>query len=81
MKNFLAVGSLAVLLGGCSLIAALDQMDREADQRACDGFGFRRGTDAYSNCLMQQAAQREEEDQRAQRARDRERSERERRRR
>jgi hypothetical protein len=72
MKNFLAVSSLVVLLGGCGLIAALDQMDREADQRACDGFGFRRGTDAYSNCMMQQAAQREAEDQRAQRARDRE---------
>ena len=72
MKNFLAVGSLVVVLGGCDLIAALDQMDREADQRACDGFGFRRGTDAYSNCMMQQAAQREEANQRAQRARDRE---------
>ena len=72
MKNFLTVGSLVVLLGGCSAIAALEQMDREADQQACDGFGFRRGTDAYSNCMMQQAAQREQEDQRAQRARDRE---------
>jgi hypothetical protein len=68
MKNFLAVSSLVVLLGGCNLIAALDQMDREADQRACDGFGFRRGTDAYSNCMMQQAVQRAED----QRARDRE---------
>jgi hypothetical protein len=55
--------------GSRSLIAALDLMDRQADQRACDGFGFRRGTDAYSNCMMQQAAQREEE---GQRARDRE---------
>ncbi|GGC68857.1 hypothetical protein GCM10011504_53450 [Siccirubricoccus deserti] len=80
MKNFLAVSSLVVLLGGCGLIAALDQMDREADQRACDGFGFRRRTDAYSNCMMQQAAQREAEDQRAQRARDREAFERVRRR-
>jgi hypothetical protein len=80
MKNFLAVSSLVVLLGGCGLIAALDQMDREADQRACDGFGFRRGTDSYSNCMMQQAAQRQEEDQRAQRARDREAFERARRR-
>ena len=53
MKNFLAIGSLVVLLGGCGLVAALDQLDREADQRACDGFGFRRGTDAYSNCMMQ----------------------------
>ncbi len=86
MKNFFTVGSLVVLLGGCGAIAALEQMDREADQRACNGFGFRQGTEAYSNCLMQQAAQREERDQRAQRARDREaferaRHERERRRR
>ena len=65
MKTFLAVGSLVALLGGCGVIAALDQMSREADQQACDGFGFRRGTDAYSNCMMQQAAQREQEDQRA----------------
>ena len=79
MKNLLAVGSLVVLLGGCGVIAALDQMNREADQRACDGFGFRRGTDAYSNCMMRQAAQREEADQRAQRARDRENFERARR--
>ena len=52
MKNFLAVGSLVVLLGGCGAIAALEQMDREADQRACDGFGFRQGTEDYSNCLI-----------------------------
>ena len=34
------------------------------DQKVCDGFGFQRGTDAYANCMMQQAAQREEETQR-----------------
>jgi hypothetical protein len=80
MRLFPAVGSLVVLLGGCSVIDALDQMAREADQRTCDGFGFRRGTDANSNCLMQQDAQREEAEQRAQRARNREAFERARRR-
>ena len=51
---------LAALLGGC---AALDDLDRRIDQAACDGFGFQRGTEAYANCMMQQAAQRAMEDQ------------------
>jgi len=62
MQHLLATCSLAALLGGC---AALERIDREEAQRACDGFGFRRGTEAYSSCMMQQAAQRAEEDQRA----------------
>jgi hypothetical protein len=81
IESFLVLSFLLVLLGGCNAIVALEQMDREADQQACDSFGFRRATDAYSNCMMQQAARREEEDQRAQRLRDREAFERERRRR
>lgn len=61
MKYFLVVGFLATLLGGC---ATLDRWGQEADQRTCDGFGFQRGTEAYSNCMMQQAAQHSEENQR-----------------
>ncbi|BFL66017.1 hypothetical protein HVPorG_04064 (plasmid) [Roseomonas mucosa] len=51
-------------LAGCGLDAALDRMVQADDQKVCDGFGFQRGTDAYANCMMQQAAQREEETQR-----------------
>lgn len=72
MRSSLVVGALAAMLGGCGAVAALEQMDREADQRTCDSFGFRRATDAYSNCMMQRAAQREDQEQRAQRSRERE---------
>ncbi len=57
--------ALATLLGGCAVAEAIDKMERQEDQAACDGFGFRRGTDAYANCMMQQSAQREAEDQAA----------------
>lgn len=55
---------LVLLLGGCGVGEALDRMDHATDQRACNGFGFRPGTDAYANCMMQQAVLREEEVQR-----------------
>lgn len=61
MKNLVLLGCLVTLLGGC---AALDRMEQKADQQACERFGFKMGTDAYANCLMQQAAQHKEEDQR-----------------
>ena len=66
MKHLLMLTPLAALPGGCGLGTALDRMDQEAYQRACDSYGFQRGTDAYSNCMMQQAAQRAEDNQRAQ---------------
>ncbi|NOG70912.1 hypothetical protein [Roseicella sp. DB1501] len=64
MRRLAILGALT-LLAGCGLNDALDRMDREADQKRCDGFGFQRGTEAYANCLMQQAAQREAESQQA----------------
>ena len=59
MKNFLAVGSLVGLLGGCSPMDPMDQIsrwDREVIRRACAG------SVAYSNCLHQKATQKSEED-------------------
>jgi len=65
MKHLVTVVPLIALLGGCGLGATLDRMDREAYQQACDGLGIPRGTEAYSNCMVQQAAQRAEANERA----------------
>lgn len=64
MKCLLAPALSAASLAGCGLGAISERMEREADRRACDGFGFRRGTDAHSNCMMHQATQRAEWDER-----------------
>ena len=45
MRRLATLGTLVVLLAGCE---AIDRMDRQIDQAACDGFGFQRGTDAYA---------------------------------
>ena len=65
MKHLVTVVSLVTLLGGCGLGAVVDRMDREAYQRACDGLGIPRETEAYSNCMVRQAAQRAEANERA----------------
>ena len=65
MKRLLTLGLSAALLAGCGSDATSDRVERQADRRACDGFGFQRGTDAHSNCMMQQATQRAERDERA----------------
>lgn len=51
----LALGLLAAL-SGCSLIDSLEEMSMRNRERRCDRFGFTRGTDAFSNCMMQQQA-------------------------
>lgn len=58
MKNartlYLAGCMLASLaMGGC---AALDRMERENYQHACDNLGITRGTPAYDQCMLQQQA-------------------------
>lgn len=65
MKYFVTLMPLIALLGGCGLGAVVDRMDRETYQRACDGLGIPRETEAYSNCMVQQAAQRAEANERA----------------
>jgi hypothetical protein len=41
--------ALALVLSGC---ASIDDF-----REACDSFGFKPGTDAYSNCVMRQSEQ------------------------
>jgi hypothetical protein len=65
MPRLATLALLLPLLGGCAVAQAIDDMERQADQSACDGFGFQRGTTAYANCMMQQSAQRAAEDQAA----------------
>jgi hypothetical protein len=43
-----AIGMLALLLGACASTAEL----RAADEVRCRGYGFRKGTDAFSKCLL-----------------------------
>lgn len=68
---------LPLVMAGC--VSAEDQ--RAMDQDRCNSFGFQLGTDAFANCMMQQSALRDEDEQRsldrieAQERRDRERRE------
>lgn len=48
-------------LGGCQ---SLDDLDREAYQRACDNLGIQRGTPTYDQCMLQQQALDNEDNQR-----------------
>lgn len=43
-----AIGMLALLLGACASTAEL----RAADEVRCRGYGFRKGTDGFSKCLL-----------------------------
>lgn len=65
MNRLVTVAPFIALLSACGLGAAEDRMDREAYQRACDGLGIPQGTEAYSNCMVQQAAQCAEANERA----------------
>ncbi|MFK3668489.1 hypothetical protein ACI2JN_24990 [Ochrobactrum teleogrylli] len=42
---------VASVLSGCQ---TLDDLDREAYQRACDNLEIPRGTSEYSQCMLQQ---------------------------
>ncbi|WP_448786224.1 hypothetical protein [Brucella intermedia] len=42
---------VAGILSGCQ---TLDDLDREAYQRACDNLEIPRGTSEYSQCMLQQ---------------------------
>ena len=46
--------SLPLMLAACQ--TAADR--RAADEATCGGYGFRRGTEAFSNCLMNQDLER-----------------------
>jgi hypothetical protein len=48
-------------LAGC----VSDEEQRSMDQDKCYSFGFQPGTDALANCMMNQSAQRNEDEQRS----------------
>lgn len=53
--------SIFATLGGCQ---SLDDIDRQAYQRACDNLGIQRGTPTYDQCMLQQQALDNEDSQR-----------------
>ncbi len=53
----------AATFAGCGLDDAMHRMDLATYQRQCREFGFVAGTTAFAQCMQQQAAQREAENQ------------------
>ncbi|WP_026872944.1 hypothetical protein [Inquilinus limosus] len=56
-----ALTAVFAALGGCQ---TLDDLDREAYQRACDNLGIQRGTPTYDQCMLQQQRLDNEDNQR-----------------
>lgn len=50
-KNILIILSVTGFLAGCTTISPEQQL--AADKQSCNSYGFKQGTDAFSNCLMQ----------------------------
>ncbi|MBN9561869.1 MAG: hypothetical protein J0H14_14255 [Alphaproteobacteria bacterium] len=66
---FAALG-IGLLLAGCG---PTPEEQRAMDQQRCGGYGFAQGSEAFANCMMSTAQQREAQqaaDRRAQAARD-----------
>ena len=53
MKKILLLIACATF-SGCTLQQQLDQLTMANYEKKCDGYGFRRGTEAFSTCLMKQ---------------------------
>lgn len=57
MRTFSVIASAALLLA-CSACVSPEQQaaaaaaQRQADEAQCDGYGFKRNTDAFANCLL-----------------------------
>lgn len=51
-KSSFFLAALILTLAGCSFGRTPEQRFLEA-QNACDAYGFKRGTDAYSRCVME----------------------------
>ena len=66
MRTWIALTCVAALLGGCGMDDWVNRMNAERFQKACVSYGFQPNTTAFSNCMMQQSAQNEEENQRIQ---------------
>jgi len=50
MAGVLAVIAAGLLLGACETTSPAQQ--RAADEARCRSYGFRRGTDGFSKCLL-----------------------------
>lgn len=48
IAGLFATCAMALLVGACASTAEL----RAADEVRCRGYGFRKGTDAFSKCLL-----------------------------
>lgn len=66
MKLWFVLSCAVALLSGCGVEDWINRMNAERFQKACVGYGFQPNTTAFSNCMMQQSAQDEEENQRIQ---------------
>ncbi len=66
MKRWIVLACATALLNGCGVDDWINRMETERFQKACLGFGFTPNTTAFSNCMMQQSAQNQEENQRVQ---------------
>lgn len=66
MRLWLTLTCVAALLGGCGIDDWVSRMNAARYQKACVGFGFQPNTAAFSNCMMQQSAQNDEQNQRMQ---------------
>ncbi|MCE2004220.1 hypothetical protein [Enterobacter asburiae] len=53
MKKILLIAACAAL-SGCALDQQLDQWTLDGYEKKCDAYGFHRGTEAYSTCLLKQ---------------------------
>lgn len=51
LAAFVCGAVAATAVSGCQ---ALDKMERENYQRACDNLGIERGTPTYDECMLQQ---------------------------
>jgi len=50
LTKLLAAALLGLSVGGCATTTPAEQ--RNADEARCRSYGFRRGTDAFSKCLL-----------------------------
>lgn len=53
---FLCLALATSALGACGLQEKLDEMDREKFEHACTNLGIARGTPSWDQCMIQQQA-------------------------
>ena len=63
MKFWLAMAIVPFSLGGCGVDEWVSRTNAAQFRRQCVDLGFVPGTDPFSNCMLQQSAQREQQNQ------------------